>query len=320
MAKKLLGALLLSTALFVGHSQAATTPISLLFTNGKGLCFSQGATSAQNSVSVCPATSSSIGGVKPGQNVTIDPNVGTLTVGGVYRGPWAANTSYLAGDLVTYGTTLYTANAGFTSGSSFVAGNWAVALQGGGGSSGALLSANNLNDLASAAQARSNLGLGTLSTLNSAPGGLRGPWAANTAYSQFDQVTYNGVLYSALASFTSGTTFSGSNWALVPHGLPVIALTNSTPGATVTLVPGNAYDVTMAANTTFALGAAAAGSEQFVDLFVRENGTGGFIATLPTGVKYPSGTAPALGTAANNVAFIRYKTPDAGSTWIGSNQ
>lgn len=56
---------------------------------------------------------------------------------GRFRGPWTATTFYAAKDLVTNGGNVYSANADFTSSSSFVGGNWtlvAISSGGGGGS------------------------------------------------------------------------------------------------------------------------------------------------------------------------------------------
>lgn len=46
----------------------------------------------------------------------------------------------------------------------------------------------------------------------------RGAWQANTAYKANDQVIQNGLLYSAISDFTSGASFSYSNWAQVGSG------------------------------------------------------------------------------------------------------
>lgn len=43
----------------------------------------------------------------------------------------------------------------------------------------------------------------------------RGAWAANTAYKANDEVTRDGVLYAALADFTSAATFNSANWLVL---------------------------------------------------------------------------------------------------------
>lgn len=46
-------------------------------------------------------------------------------------------------------------------------------------------------------------------------GRFRGPWAASTAYLRYDEVVQAGVVYYALANFTSTTTFDASKWVVV---------------------------------------------------------------------------------------------------------
>jgi hypothetical protein len=98
-----------------------------------------------------------------------------------FRGAWAASTAYKANELVIAPSSatakirgrLVSANADFTSGSSFSVSNWTVAE----------------HDEAYA-----------------------GAWSATTAYTAGQVVSYLGALYSANADFTSGASFNGANW------------------------------------------------------------------------------------------------------------
>ncbi len=79
---------------------------------------------------------------------------------------------------------------------------------------------------------------------------------------------------------------------------------------------GNAaYDVTKTGNVVFTLSGGTAGQYQTITLIVRP-GAGGFTEVLPTGCRWPGGTAPTPSTSAINVYYL--STPDAGTTCIGS--
>jgi hypothetical protein len=70
----------------------------------------------------------------------------------------------------------------------------------------------------------------------------RGPWAANTAYAANDIVNNNGTWYSAKVAFTSGSTFSTSNWNALPGSIQ--------DGGTEFAVPGGAWNDTAAGGTS----------------------------------------------------------------------
>lgn len=61
-------------------------------------------------------------------------------------------------------------------------------------------------------------------------GRFRGAWQSTTAYKANDLVTENGALYSAKIDFTSGPTFSASDWDAVSagNGLPSSVVTKTT--------------------------------------------------------------------------------------------
>lgn len=74
-------------------------------------------------------------------------------------------------------------------------------------------------------------------------GSLRGPWQASTTYQAYDVVIFNGGLYYAPASFTSGSTFDASWLPFVPQGelgyaQIVTSYTTPTPGVTPQDVTG----------------------------------------------------------------------------------
>ena len=59
---------------------------------------------------------------------------------------------------------------------------------------------------------------------------FRGAWAATTVYDIRDVVTYNSGLYSAIAAFTSGSSFNAGNWNLIAS--PPTTITYGTTSGT----------------------------------------------------------------------------------------
>lgn len=115
-----------------------------------------------------------------------------------FRGAWAPSTAYKAGELAIAPSSapsglagrLVSANTDFTSGSSFSASNW---------------------------------------TLAEHAETYAGPFAASTAYTAGQVVSYLGSLYSANADFTSGGSFNSADWTLLGNVAPSIQLATGVP-------------------------------------------------------------------------------------------
>lgn len=78
------------------------------------------------------------------------------------------------------------------------------------------------------------------------------------------------------------------------------------------------YDLTLTSNCVLTLSGGAAGQQQTVSVYLRQDATAGRVVTLPTGVRWQGGTAPTPNTAAGVIDVYRFTTPDAGATWFGS--
>lgn len=76
------------------------------------------------------------------------------------------------------------------------------------------------------------------------------------------------------------------------------------------------YDLTLTADCTLTLAAAASGRQQSITLYARQDATGGRALALPGGLLWPAATPPVLSTAAGKVDVLRFTTLD-GSTWFG---
>jgi hypothetical protein len=96
--------------------------------------------------------------------------------------------------------------------------------------------------------------------------------------------------------------------------------TNVTSGAAATLdlVNGNVFDLTLTANCTITLSnPPASGTAGSFTLIARQDGTGSRIITWPVSVKWAGGTAPTLTTTASAVDILTFSTVDGGSNWFG---
>jgi hypothetical protein len=164
-----------------------------------------------------------------------------------------------------------------------------------------LIVSNNLSDLASAAAARANLGLGSIAT---------------QASSAFFQVANN---LSEVASASSARTNIGAAAA----DAPTITSGMTYSGATkqnVQALAGTAIDTTLAefftksisANTTFTFtGATASKAQAFLlELTI----TSSAIPTWPAAVDWSGSTAPSLGYGKHDIGFF---TLNGGTTWTG---
>jgi hypothetical protein len=77
------------------------------------------------------------------------------------------------------------------------------------------------------------------------------------------------------------------------------------------------YDITTTKALTLSLSdGTSKGYRHIIEVWVRQGATG-YAVTLPTGVKWASGTAPTIATTANSISILRFMTVDGGATWAG---
>jgi hypothetical protein len=155
-----------------------------------------------------------------------------------------------------------------------------------------LLTANNLSELtASASTARTNLGLGTASTMTGPSGTIVGTTDTQTL-----------------------TNKTLTNPTVTNYVETVVAIGNSGTSQTLALTNGTVQTVTMTGNCTFTMPTATAG-KSFI-LIAVQDGTGSRTATF-TSVKFAGGVAPTLTTTATTGRDILTFVAD-GTNWYGT--
>lgn len=99
----------------------------------------------------------------------------------------------------------------------------------------------------------------------------------------------------------------------------VVTAANITGALTIDCALSEVKDCTLTGTvTSIAFSNVPATGKAFtLTLFLRQSGAGSFLMTWPASVKWPSGTAPTLSTAAGKCDVITLVTLDGGTTWFG---
>lgn len=117
-------------------------------------------------------------------------------------------------------------------------------------------------------------------------------------------------------AWTAGACPGGGGAATVP--VSTITASGTAQSVAFPVSGSAAYDITQTANCVLTLSGGTVGQYQTVTLILRQNSTAGWTATLPTGVKWPGGTAPTPNTVAGQIDVFHLSTSDGGVTVFGS--
>jgi len=98
----------------------------------------------------------------------------------------------------------------------------------------------------------------------------------------------------------------------------IVASSGASQALAASATGSRSYDITLSANCTLTLSGGAAGQQQSVTVYLRQDSTAGRVVTLPGGIKWPGGGAPTPNTVAGVIDVFTFNTPDGGITWFGS--
>ncbi len=119
----------------------------------------------------------------------------------------------------------------------------------------------------------------------------------------------------------TGLTLSGGTLSASSGSSGIVPAASSNSGANPALAfpasGSSAFDITLTANATFTLSGGATGQLQTITLVIR-GGAGGFTATLPSNIKWPGGSIPAVDTSSGSYNEFYLRTIDGGTTYSGN--
>lgn len=100
--------------------------------------------------------------------------------------------------------------------------------------------------------------------------------------------------------------------------LPYVTEASASGDVTADLSESSAWLLILTGDVTLAFTGATGGAASQLVLFLRQDATGGHSVTWPSGITWPGGSPPALGTAAGATSIVELWTLDGGTTWYGS--
>jgi hypothetical protein len=133
----------------------------------------------------------------------------------------------------------------------------------------------------------------------------------------FIYVAANQVWEPAIGVGSGTVVAGGTGSATIVNPTTIVAGSASTYGLVFAAANDRTIDYTPNQATTFSLSGGAAGQFQRVVLIIRQPSSGGFPITLPSNVKWVSGSAPAVDESSGHITILNLGTDDGGATYLG---
>jgi hypothetical protein len=150
-------------------------------------------------------------------------------------------------------------------------------------------------------------------------GGSGGSIASSSDVALNNPATGNYLGYDTTVGKWRNVAMAGTVALASYGGQETVVVNNNISGSyTIDLANANVFNLTMTGDTSFAFTGAVNGKACSFSLYIKQDSSGGWSASWPTGVRWASGVAPTLSTKANAIDILVFESLNGGTFWYGS--